>query len=159
MYRVKDFKFLEVFNSTGEKIGEVQDIAIDYFEAKVVGLIIPRGILKKNNFIAIKDIISFGEKIIVKNVQVYNGLKYDNIKDLDVINKRNKMIGILEELIIDENFNIRGLIVSKGFFDKFINGKYILLLRETILGEGNILHFGNGGVSFVTRPHNLWKGE
>lgn len=159
MYRVKDFKFLEVFNSTGEKIGEVQDIAIDYFEAKVVGLIIPRGILKKNNFIAIKDIISFGEKIIVKNTQVYNGLKYDDIKDLDVINKRSKMIGILEELIIDENFNIRGLIVSKGFFDKFINGKHILLLRETILGEGSILHFGNGGVSFVTRPHNLWKGE
>lgn len=159
MYRVKDFKFLEVFNSIGQKLGEVQDIAIDYFEAKVIGLIIPRGILKKENFIAIENIISFGEKIIVKNMQIYNGLKYDDIKNLDVIDKRNKMIGILEELIIDENFSIRGIIVSKGFFYKFTSGKHILLLRETILGEGNILYFGNDGVSFVTRPHSLWKVE
>ena len=158
LFRVKDLKFLEVFNSKGKKLGEVEDIAIDYFEARVIGFLIAKTLFKKKNFIDIKNIISFGEKIVINELEAYNGISYDDIKNLDIVNKKGEMIGVLEDIVVDNTFNIKGLIISKGFFEKFIKGKHLILLKETILGEQNILFFGNDNINFNSIPHNLWRG-
>ncbi|MGL4654738.1 MAG: PRC-barrel domain-containing protein [Sarcina sp.] len=157
MYKVKDLRFLEVFNSEGKKLGEIQDIGIDYFEGKIKGFFIPKSFLKKENFIAIEDILTFGEKVVAKKMKKYEGLTFNDIKGMDIIDKKNKMIGVLEELLIDEKFFIRAIITSKGFFQKFKNGKDLILLKETILGEKNILYFSNQKISFVSVPHNIWR--
>lgn len=157
MYKVKDLKFLEVFNYSGMKLGEVEDIGIDYFNAKIKGFFIPKGFLKKENFIRVEDILTFGEKIVVKESKKYNGLKFNDIKGMDIVDRENKMIGVLEELLIDREFSIRALITSKGFFQKFKNGKNLVLLKETILGEKNILYFSEQKVNFVSVPHSIWR--
>ncbi|MGL5575738.1 MAG: PRC-barrel domain-containing protein [Sarcina sp.] len=157
MYKVKDLKFLEVFNSEGKKLGEVQDIGIDYFEGKIKGFFIPKGFLKKENFITIENILTFGDSIVVEKIGRYRGLAFNDIKGMDIIDKKNKMIGVLEELVIDENFAIRALITSKGFFQKFREGKSLILLKETILGEKNILYFSEQKINFVSMPHSIWR--
>lgn len=157
MYKVKDLKFLEVFNSKGKKLGEVQDIGIDYFEGRVNGFFISKIFFKKENFVTVEDILSFGEKIVVKGIKKHKGLAFNNIKGMDIIDKKNKMVGILEELVIDENFAIRAIITSKGFFQKFKIGKSLILLKETILGENNILYFSNSKINFISVPHNIWR--
>ncbi|MGL4761501.1 MAG: PRC-barrel domain-containing protein [Sarcina sp.] len=157
MYRVKDLKFLEVFSSDGKKLGEVEDIGIDYFEGRVKGFFIQKGIFKKENFIDIDDVLTFGEKIVAKDIKKHQGLAFSDIKGLDIIDKKNRMIGILEEIIIDSNFFIRAIITSKGFFNKFKNGKNLILLKETILGDDNILYFSEDKIKFMSIPHNMWR--
>lgn len=157
MYKVKDLKFLEVFNSSGRKLGEVEDIGIDYFNGKINGFFIPKGFFRKENFIRVEDILTFGEKIVVKKIEKYEGLAFKDIKGMDIVDRKNKMIGVLEELLIDEEFSIRVIVTSKGFFQKFKNGKSLILPRETILGEKNILYFSNQKINFVSVPHSIWR--
>ena len=158
MYKVKDLKFLEVYNEAGRKLGEIEDIGIDYFDGKIKGFFIPKNIFRRENFIDIEDVLTFGDKIVVKEIKKYEGLAFSDIKGLDIIDKENRMIGVLEELLIDKNFLIRAIITSKGFFDKFKNGKNLILLKETILGDRNILYFNDEKINFVSIPHNIWRG-
>ncbi len=46
VYRIRDLIGLKVFDSNGKKVGVVCDLAIDYFNGKVMGFIIT----KKNIF-------------------------------------------------------------------------------------------------------------
>ncbi|WP_297435049.1 PRC-barrel domain-containing protein [uncultured Clostridium sp.] len=158
MYRVKDLKFLEVFNDKGRKYGEIEDIAIDYYKGKVIGFKINKSIFSKKDFVAIEDVITIGDSVIAKNIRVHKTLDFNAIKGLDIIEESsNRMIGVVEELLIDEKFEIKALITSKGFFDKFINGKSLLLLKETILGDENILYRSNNKIDFKSMPHNIWR--
>lgn len=148
---------MEVFNTDGKKIGEVEDVGVDYFKGRITGFFIAKSIFKKENFIKLEDVITIGESIIVRKAQVYKGLRFNDIKGLDIIDDYNKMIGIVEEFLIDDTFSIRAIITSKGFFEKFKHGKHLILLRETILGEHNVLCFSDNKISFMSIPHNIWS--
>lgn len=157
MYRIKDLKFLEVFNENGIKMGEVEDVGLDYFKGKITGFFITKNIFRKENFVRIEDVLTIGESLVVRTSISYKGLKSEDIKGLDIIDIYNKMIGVVEELLIDDEFFIRALISSKGFFEKFKNGKSLILLKETILGEHNVLYFSNEKIKFMSVPHSIWR--
>lgn len=158
MYRIKDLKYLEVFNTEGKKLGEVEDVGIDYYKARVTGFFIPRSILRKDNFIKIEDVITIGDSIIANKTCLYKGIKFDEVKGLDIIDRYNKMIGVVEEMLIDESFFIRALITSRGFFKKFKDGKNLILLKETMLGEHSVLYFSENKIDFVSLAHSIWGG-
>ncbi len=44
VYRIRDLIGLKVFDSNGKKVGVVCDLAIDYFNGKVMGFIITKKI-------------------------------------------------------------------------------------------------------------------
>lgn len=157
MYRFKNLKSLEVFNKNGRKLGEIEDIAIDYYEKKILGFILPKRFLSKKFFFSIEDIIIFGDSVVIEQLSTYEGLRFSDIKGYDLINKSGESIGNLEELLIDRDFKIMAMIISKGFFHKFIHGKEVFLLQETILGKKNILYLGKEGVCFKSLPHSLWR--
>lgn len=158
MYRVKDFKFLDVYSTNGKKYGEVEDIAIDYYRGKVIGLKLSKGVFSKKDFVGSEDIIAIGESIVANDIRSYKTLNFNDIKGMDIIDEMsNKMIGVVDELLVDTDFEIKALIISKGFFDKFVNGKGLLLLKETILGEENILYKGNNKITFKSMPHSIWR--
>ena len=153
MNKVKDFIIMNVFDLNGRKIGEVKDIAINYYESKVIGFQISTRGFSKKNFIRKENIVSISDSIIVDKVFKNQGLIFNDIKDMEIINKEGVLIGIVEDLLIDiKNFTIRGLLVSTGFFDKFIKGRIVILLSETILGDGHILFLGNSKVQLTTIP-------
>lgn len=51
----------------------------------------------------------------------------------------------------------KGLVVSTGFLDKILKGKHVILIKETILGEHNILFYGNENLCLKSVPHNFLK--
>ena len=49
MYRIRDLIGLKVFDSNGKKVGVVCDLAIDYFNGKVMGFIITKKLFSKRD--------------------------------------------------------------------------------------------------------------
>ncbi len=156
MYRIKDLIGLKVFDSNGKNVGVVCDLAIDYFNGKVIGFIITKKLFSNRDYVDLTNVISLSDTIMVEGVHVHRGLKFSQIKNFDIINKDGHMIGILEDILIDYDFYIRGLIVVSGLFDKFRNGKRVIQLKETILGEENILFFGNKNINFRMIPRKYF---
>ncbi|SHE89660.1 PRC-barrel domain-containing protein [Clostridium fallax] len=156
MHRVNDFHMIRVLNVKGEKIGEIKDVEIDYFKEIITGFKISSKGFSKKNFIDAKDILSINKVIIAKEAKKHEGLNFEKIKDMEVLNKNGVIIGIVEDLLIDiENFKIKGLIISSGLINKFLKGKEVLLLGETILGEKSILYFGNSKINLAAMPHRV----
>ena len=103
-----------------------------------------------------KKIISIDEDMKIKGTSNFEGLKFKEIRYVDIINKEKKLIGVLEDLIIDkQNFEIKGIIMSSGIFDKMLKGKEVITLKHCTLCDEYILYNGNSRVKLKTLPHNL----
>ena len=157
MLRSKDFYLKKVYKTDGKKVGIVEDLCIDFFNAKLVGFkVSTNNIFSKKNYVAKEDFISLGESIIIKEVEEKRGLYFEEIKDMEVIDLNGKIRGTVEDLIIDsENYDIRGIIVSSGLIDKMIKGKQIFLLNDCILGEEYILYRKEENILFKIMPNNM----
>ena len=80
-------------------------------------------------YVSVDSIISIDEDMKIKGTSNFEGLKFKEIRYVDIINKEKKLIGVLEDLIIDkQNFEIKGIIMSSGIFDKMLKGKELLLV-------------------------------
>ena len=91
--------------------------------------------------------------MIIKELSIKKGISFKEIKDIDVRDRNNTILGILEDLIIEKrDYSIKGLIISSGIFDRIFKGKDILLHKECILGEDFILYYGNTEVKLKTIP-------
>ena len=141
MYRIRDLIGLKVFDSNGKKVGVVCDLAIDYFNGKVMGFIITKKLFSKRDYVDLTNVISLSDTIMTEGVHVHRGLKFSEIKNFDLINKDGHMIGI---------------IVVSGLIDKFKNGKRVIQLKETILGEESILFFGNKNINMRMIPRKYF---
>ena len=150
---------MKVYDIKGKYLGVIDDLCIDFYNAKVKGFFISNFLLLSNkNFIEIDDIISLDEVIIVKKIKHYKGLSFGDIKDMDIIDTENIMKGVLEDLIIEKaDFSIKGLVMSSGIFDKMIKGKEILLVSECILGEDFILYHGSESIRLKSIPHKKYS--
>lgn len=157
-YRIKDFIYMKVYDVNGEFLGRVKDLSINYNEEKVTGFIVTPRFLSKKNYIPIEKLVSIDGCIIVYEVEKREDFKFNDLKSLDVVTKEGKILGVVEDLIVElKNFSIKGLIISTGFLDKLLSGKKIILLKETILGENGILYFGNENLILKSIPHNFFK--
>lgn len=158
MYRVKDLKHLDIYDCLGRKLGSTEDVVIDYYEKKVKGFITTTRLFSKKNYVALENILTISNSIVTKRITLFNGITFNEIRNFDIINKNGDMIGIIEDLIInEEDFSIRGIIIAEGLFQKFLNGKKILLIEDTILGENSILYFGSMDITLKSLPHNFFK--
>ena len=157
MFRVKDFLMMEVISVTGDKIGFIKDITINFHLGIVTGFNISRyNLFKKNVNIFCEDIVSFNKVMIVKKVCKDTKLSFKNFKDMDVIDYCANMVGMLEDIIFDNNFKIKGVLISTGIFRKLYKGKKVALISEIMVGEENILYIKkNINYSFVSTPHSL----
>ena len=116
----------------------------------------PTSIFKKQMYVSVESIISIDEDMKIKGTSNFEGLKFKEIRYVDIINKEKKLIGVLEDLIIDkQNFEIKGIIMSSGIFDKMLKGKEVITLKHCTLCDEYILYNGNSRVKLKTLPHNL----
>ena len=161
MYRSKDFYLKNIYKKNGKKIGTVKDIYIDFYRGEVKGLKVNSySIFDKKNYVKIEDIISLDEDIIVDNAIEGNGLKLSEIKGLDVVDKSGSLRGVVEDILIDENeFKIKGLVISTGIIEKMIKGKEVILINRSVLGDDYILYLGDPNVVMKNIPHEITNYE
>lgn len=161
MFKSKDFYLKTIYDNKGKKLGVIEDICLDFYNGKITGFkSSSSGLLSKNSYIDIEDIIEIGESIIVYKTSEEMGLELKSLKNMNVIDVNGFIKGILEDIIIDEyDYTINGIVISSGIIDRLIKGKEILLLDECILGEEYILYTGKNNVSFKTMPHNMEKSR
>ena len=157
MLKTRDFYLMKVFDVNGKYLGVIEDISIDFYLGTVKGYIISSfSFYKKKNYVEIEDVISIEDVMIIKRLLKFKGLRFKDIKYMDVINENNLMKGVLEDLIIDKkSFEIKGLVISSGVFDKMYKGKSIILIKYCTLCEKYILYNENQLISFKTMPHNI----
>lgn len=157
MLKTRDFYLLKVYDVKGKYLGVVDDIAINFHKGEVIGFFISNfSLFSKKNYIDKVEIVSINEVVIVNSITHYTGLGFKRIKDMDIIDNKNNMRGVLEDLIIEKkDLSIKGLIMSSGIFDKMLKGKEILLLKECVLAEDFILYSGSNSIRLQTLPHNI----
>ncbi|SFC71361.1 PRC-barrel domain-containing protein [Clostridium uliginosum] len=157
MFKTRDFYLKKVYDITGKKIGVIQDIYIDFYCEKVVGFEVSNFLLfSKKNYLAIEDVIDIGKDIVASKTKQGDGLRFKQIKDMDIIDTFSVVKGVVEDLLIDvKDYSIKAIVVTSGLIDKMIRGKEIILLNECILGESYVLYTGRKDVSFKSMPHNM----
>ena len=159
MFKTRDFYLKKVYSVEGKKIGVIEDLYINFYVGKVVGFEVSNhALFSKKNYVNIEDVINNGDDMIISSINKGEGLKFKQIKDMDIIDISGNMKGILEDLIIDkQDYSIKGMVITSGLLDKMIKGKEIILINRCILGEKYILYVGNDGVLFKSMPHNMEK--
>lgn len=160
MLRTKDFHFIKVFDRQGQDIGFVKDIMIDFYEGKIKAFkLTSHSLLSKEINISVEDIIYINESIIVEATSNKEFISFNSIKHMDVIDREGNIIGIVEDMII-EGFNIKALIICPGFIYKLFKEKNIILLKDAILGEENILYTGKeNSVKLKSIPRKVLRDK
>lgn len=161
MYRRKDFLLMEVYNEKGKRIGFIKDIIIKLEKEEVLGfVIISYNLFKGYSHILKEDIISFGEKIIVKKESKGEEVHFNDIKSKHVIDEEGNILGFIEDVFFSEDFKINGVIISTGYISNFLHGKKIVLPEDLIISGHNIIYKNRKDkIKFTNLPSNIIKKE
>lgn len=162
MYRTRDFTLMDVISVNGKKLGFINDILIDFNKKKVVGFSISStSLLKKNLKVMAQDIVSFNSVMVITETFKGEFLQFKDIRGMDVKDRRGNIIGMIEDILFDEDsFIIGAVIISTGFITNFILGKKIILINDLVLGEKNILYNErNANLNFISLPHKLFMED
>ena len=159
MYRIKDFYNKKIYSIQGKKLGVIKDIYLDFNAGVILGFEVNSySFSNKKNYLDISDIISVNDEVICNELKKGKGLKFSDIKDLEVINKDGDIKGEVEDLIIDkDSYKIKGIILGIGIVDRMIGGKEVILVQKCVLGDDFIVYLGGAGVKVRNLPHNLNK--
>jgi len=161
MYRYRDFKLMNVCDITGKKLGFINDLILNFQQEEISGFGLYSHRLFNNNItISSEDVVCFDKCMIVKKVTKIKNeyLNFKEICNCDIVNEKGQIIGLAQDILIDENtFKIKGIVVSKGIVNDFICGKKIILIDQLCFGDRNILtKISNDKISFdVTSKTNL----
>lgn len=161
MFRSKDFYLMDVVDIKGKRLGMIKDLILDFNKGVIEGFFISSYNPFQRNVLVLKNnIIYFDKELILKDIDKGEKLKFSQIKGMDVLDINGNIIGMIEDLIFDEKtFNINGVIVSLGYIENFIRGKRIILIKDLILGETNMLYFSECKVELKTVPHKLFQKD
>lgn len=142
LYKNKDFIFMDVENVKGKKIGIIKDILLDLKKNKIEGFSISTySVFKKKLQITIPDVIAFNDTMIANKVSLEKGIKFSDIKGMDVVDESYNIIGTVEDILFEEEtFKIRGVILSGGFLKNIFNGKRVVLIKDILVGEESIMY-------------------
>lgn len=144
MAKSRDYIYKDVLNINGEKIGYIKDILIDFNKYEVVGFKInPYKIMKKGFSVLREDIIYQREKLIVKSTVKNKFIQLSSIMNMYVLDKNSNVLGLVSEIIFDEDeFVIKGISIRDYNLWNIFKKRKILLPSEIILGEEYIFYIG-----------------
>lgn len=157
MYRLKNFIAMKVLDSSGKSLGNISDMALNFEVGMVEGFSIEGSTLfhGKRKIAYTKDIIYYGENMVVSKLNDAKPLTFSEIKSREVIDMCGNIIGVVEDFIFDDKFKIKGIIICPGILKKLYEGKRILLTDEVILGEKQVLFHGSNKLSLMTMRHSI----
>ncbi|RXM72672.1 PRC-barrel domain-containing protein [Clostridium tetani] len=161
MYRKKDFLLMEVYNEKDKRIGFIKDMIIQLEEEKILGfVIISYNLFKGYSHILKEDIISFKENMRVRKESKGEEIHFNSIKSKHVIDEEENILGFIEDIVFTEDFKVNGVIISTGYISNFLYGKKVVLPKDLIVSEENIIYKNRKDkINFVNLPNNIIKKE
>jgi Uncharacterized protein conserved in bacteria len=142
----------------GKKAGSIKDIVLDFRDKSVDGFSILNGAIfsRKNKIVWKKNIVYFDEAMVVEKLAENDSqFTFSVIKGMEVIDICGNIIGVVEDLIFDERFCIRGILICPGIVRKIIDGKRVLLVDEVMIGDKEILYYGKGKFKLISVRHGI----
>lgn len=159
MFKSKDLYMKNIYDLNGKKVGTSKEILIDFYTGRVLGLEINTFGLK-NDYVDIKDIIQIDEEILINKVSEIKGIRFSDIRDMEVIDRLGNSKGVVEDLLIEEeSYDIKGIILNSGIIDTLLKGKEVILINNSVLGEEYILYLGQPNIVFKNVPHEINRNE
>jgi len=158
LYKTRDFIFKDVVNLSGNLLGFISDIILNFNDKRVQGFVVtPNSLFKKSLNIFLEDVVSFSSILVVTSINRKKSLQFGDIKGMNVVDKKGHLIGIVEDMLFHKKtFLIKALILSVGFISNFIDGKKVLLMDDLILGEKNLLYRGESeNLNFSNSPYKF----
>ncbi len=152
MKRISDIVGMEVVDSKGNPMGEVEKVICSRTRERVMGIILKRKRFAKGNaMVHYKDILSFGDDLLIVNDRVLTkpseippdisrALEEKDITGYSVLTAEGKEIGAIRDTVISEaNGRLEGYLVAGDLFEDLMKGRKILKLeRSAIVGNGFI---------------------
>lgn len=145
MYRMRNFIFIKVVGSSGKNLGFVGDIILDFNSRLIKGFtVVSNNILKKDTNVYIQDTLSIEPILIASKLSSIDGLKFNDIRSMDVVDDCGDIIGRIEDIIFYErDFSIKAFVISQGLIYDIFYGRKIIPIQNLILGDKNILYRDN----------------
>lgn len=132
---------MDVFDNHGKKLGTISDISLDVQNLKVDGFIINRKVKKgKHKKVKVEDIIAYDTFMVVNKSISEKSVIYNHYSGCEVIDESGNIIGTLNDISFDKEFNIKAYMISEGLIKRYKKGKKILLPNKCIFGDWNILY-------------------
>ncbi|MCL2323909.1 MAG: hypothetical protein FWC47_17605 [Oscillospiraceae bacterium] len=159
MRRWKDFKHLDIYNLHEKKIGFSSDIIIDFYKWEVTGITMSNiSFFSKKNGFMIKCISKAdfeNEKIIVQDIEIIKGDLFSKIKGIEIVDNTNCIVGVLDDLFVDDSYNIKAILISSGLLLNFIEGKRVALANDLKFKQKYIYLNKNIRETLISVPHGV----
>lgn len=156
MFKSRDFIYMDVIDITGKNLGYVKDILVNFSKGEIVGFKVnPYKLLSKDFNILKEDIIYYNTKILVNRTTKDTYLQFSKLKNMYVLDKHSNILGMLNDIIFcGKTFQLKGISIKCGTITSIFKERKILLINKLILGEDNILYFGESDkFNLVCTPH------
>lgn len=156
MLKSRDFIYMDVIDINGKNLGYVKDILINFNKRQVTGFKVnPYKFISKGFNIIKEDIIYYNTKILVKKNTKENQLSFSQLRNMYVLDKHSNILGMVNDIIFcGKTFELKGISIKCGTFTGVFRERKILLIKDLILGEDNLLYFGEEDkFKLVVTPH------
>ena len=152
MKKVSDIVGMEVVDSKGGAIGEVEGVLCSRARGRIMGIKIRRKKPARGQAIVhYKDILSFGDDLLIINDRLITNsadippeigrvLEEEDVTGYTVLTVEGKELGTISDVMISEaNGSIEGYLVAGDLFDDLVKGRKMLRLERTaMVGNGHI---------------------
>ncbi len=144
MAKSRDYIYMDVMNIHGKKIGYVKDLLVDFNKGQIVGFNInPYRLLCKDFNVVKENIIYYKSQLVVNNIVKDKYLQFSTIMNMHVVDKFSNILGLVSEIIFDdETFEIKGIVVKDYNIFSIFKNRSVLLKLDLIIGEEYILYTG-----------------
>lgn len=161
MYRNRDIIGRKIIDYKGKYLGGVEDLLIDINNNCIAGVYVKKNSLRKKYFSVLKENITYlGERIIITKTNKDNLFRFKDIKSMEVLDLKGDILGTVESLIFSkEDFKIISFVISEGFIRNYIKGKRIILIKDLIIGDKNILFVSENNYYFYSKIHGVVRDE
>ncbi|MEG2353215.1 MAG: PRC-barrel domain-containing protein [Clostridium sp.] len=160
MNRRKNFIYMNVLDLGGKKIGYIKELLIDWNKKRVIGFeVSSNGFLSKSIYILREHIVYINKDIIISSFTRNKYFSFEKVINMDVINLNGEILGLLKDIIFsEEDFIIRGIILSTGIIRDFTQGKKVLLIDGILVGEHSVLYCAKvDSVQLSSKAHKIKK--
>lgn len=127
-----------LLNKCNNDVGKIEDFIIDFYKARVKGIII-KDYNKRFRYISISYITDDNKNNVEAcNMDSIEGMRFSDILNMQVVDKKGIKIGIIEEAILDERYNIKAIVVDNEDMEK-----EIMLFKDLVLGDNFIMLYSD----------------
>jgi uncharacterized protein YrrD len=96
----------------GDILGIVMKLHISKKDKKILGITIDQGFMKPDLYVGIEHIKNFGKDTIF-----LTRIHYEKYKGLEVISHNGERIGVVQDILLENNL-LKKIIISKSIFTK-----------------------------------------